>query len=134
MKSSVDLKPIFNFPFEVAVCSNAEQCTETPQSKTSDPQGCLHWQDHVSFDYFSSEKWIARHLMVHSEAAPFKEQQSQFTVYMDPWQTGSLFQWDSRSGQPPTSAPVGRALRRGPSGCGGLHFNYVGRAFESTRT
>lgn len=130
IKSSVDLKPIFNFPFEVSVCSNAEKCTETPQSKTSDPQGCLHWQDHVSFDYFSSEKWIARHLVVHSEAAPFKEQQSQFTVYMDPWQTGSLFQWDSRSGQPPTSAPVAGSPGAAHLDVTGFTFNYVGRAFK----
>ena len=45
-------------------------------------------------------------------------------------ETGSLFQWDSRSGQPPTSAPVAGSPGAAHLDVTGFTFNYVGRAFK----
>lgn len=125
MKGTLDLKPIANFPFSVALCGAENGCQNQFIDRVSDDQGCIQWQDHLSFDYFASERWIPRYLEVRSKSAPYQDQKNQYKAFLDPWQLGSaLIQWDSRAGEPPAIASSNAKLD-----ITNFSYNFVGRTF-----
>ena len=137
MKDALNLRPIIDHPIEVKISASAKPTDTGYSAQSSDIDGCLYWQSKMSFDNYAGEKWFPRYLFIRSKRAPYQDVRSTFTVYIDPWQTGSLYYWDSRMGPPP-SAPK-PAPTRGPSSDSDssarlqiteLSYAYTGRDFE----
>lgn len=143
---ALDQKPIYNFPFEAAVCGQTgadTSCEKGFHSLTTDPSGCLHWQERFRYDYFAKEQWIPKTVTVRSVTLPYQNETSTYTVYINPWQRGGLFQWDSRNGEPPAIAEksVGTKTSTGPKRPAAsskieirsLNYNFTGRDFTIDR-
>lgn len=73
--------------------------SESILRKSSQPDGCIFWEDHVEFEIYSPEKWIEKTYFIQDVENP--KQIEKLTFYLNPWQTGTWFSWDINNGKPP---------------------------------
>ena len=105
MKDVLSFRAIIDHPFQVKISDNKKVTTSGFTARVSDTAGCVYWESSMSFDNYAAEQWYTRYLVIRSPKAPYRDIQNNFTVYLNPWETGPLYFWDGRTGPPP-SAPV----------------------------
>lgn len=96
-----DQKPVVGHPLDVALSGSK------PLTLTTEGDGCVHWTERVSFDYFSSQRWINRDLRVLSRTAPYEGIARAVPLPINPWLQRDQVGWDCRNGSVPRLAMGG---------------------------
>ena len=130
VKDAISLKPIVNHTFLVGISSMPDAADSDLNTKVSDSSGCLYWQQNMSFDYYAREKWLDRDLLIRSKQGPYIAVQTAMKVSLNPWQTGSLFFWDSRSGVAPTNEILPATVGNAHIDVKDLSYTFIGRDFQ----
>jgi len=136
LKDSLSLKNIVDHSFQVGVADSADSKDIHFSTVVSDSGGCLFWETQIDFDSYASEHWYEKHLIIRSDNAPYLNVQNSFLIYVNPWQLGWLYAWDSRNGPPPTSPPASEnnpATQNDLLSVREIAYSFIGRDFELDR-
>ena len=90
-------EPIVGQPLEVGFGSSKLQ------SQTTQGDGCVHWNERLSFDYFRPQRWFSGKLTVASKQAPYEGITRSVSAGINPWLRGQEMFWDCRNGGVPAT-------------------------------